>query len=195
MTVIPEIKKEENLDILQKRFFNLLEELEIYEVKEKLVSLSKQLREITEDWHTSLEPKIPLNEEDLEYLKKLVGTHSDLVDGKDFEENIINAYLLNKPGSSFQIDRGDPKRIDNFIAELRPYFFVDFIITTSMQSKYTWTIYISRLKDRNEMAVAHHHKYNGNHNLYANSIGSYSGYTSKQTWHYCKVEGFHDLIK
>jgi hypothetical protein len=194
MTVLLEIKKKENLDALQGLFLGLLEELEVYEDNDKLRNLTGQLRETTESWIASQEPKIPIDQKEFKWLKKVINIYSDLVDEKDFDKNIINTYLLDKPGSMIEIFNKDPVKINEFIDELNTFFFVDFIITNS-GNEYTWTIYISRLKDRNETAVAHHHKYNGIHNYYANSIGSYSGYTSKQTWHYCKVNKFHDLIK
>jgi len=192
MTVISEIKKEENLDKLQELFLNVLEELEIFG-GEKLESLSRQLRKVTEDWHTSLEPKIPIKEKDIEFLEDIVTTNFELVGEKSFEEDVINAYLLDKPGSSIEIHNKDPRSIKKFIDNLRNFFFVDFVINTSENNEYCWIIYISRLKRLNEMAVAYHHKYNGIHNFYADFIGLFSGYTAKQAWNYCQNEDLPNL--
>ncbi|KKM63311.1 hypothetical protein LCGC14_1512720 [marine sediment metagenome] len=195
MTILVDIKKKKNLEALQNSFLSLIEESEGFEDKEKAVSLSKQLRKTTEEWHASFEPKIQFEEKKIIQLKEDIDTYSDLIDEKAFKKNVMNTYLLNKPGSSIGIHNKNPVRIDEFIAGLNIYFFVDFIISSSMKSEYTWTIYISRLKELNKMAVAHHHKYNGNHNFYADAIGFLSGYTPKQIWNHCQEKGFQDLIK
>ena len=96
-----------NLKSLENRFFNLLDELQVYENKKAKISISIQLRGIVEEWLISDELwnlKDLVNETKMKHLEQILETYPDLLtDEKGINEQIIKAFTFERPLTSIEL--------------------------------------------------------------------------------------------
>ncbi|KKK65540.1 hypothetical protein LCGC14_2973100 [marine sediment metagenome] len=117
-----------NLKSLENRFFNLLDELQVYENKKAKISLSIQLRGIVEEWLISDELwnlKDLVNETKMKHLEQILETYPDLLtDEKGINEQIIKAFTFERPLTSIELINKNSERVLQFMEELKEFFLV-----------------------------------------------------------------------
>ena len=122
------------------------------------------------------------------------------VDYKDVKNDVVGAYLGDKPVSSIDLSPIKRNDLEPFIECMNPYFFVRILDCSESDDEFAGTIFLSRFKTLSEVALR---SLDGGDFKWeevefrerADLDGLLHGYTPKEIYDYCVKQGLDHLIK
>jgi parallel beta-helix repeat protein len=148
------------------------------------------------EWDYELEKSKSAASEKSKKLIRIIETYSDLFSEGGIENLILKTYLFQKTFTSIEIFRNDHRRTEEFIDELREFFFVGYV-PYAKAPRNSGQVLISRFKHIFEVGLEYMKRCEGIHDFFSDLFGLLFEYSSREIAQYCSTERLKslDLIK